>query len=85
MTGRTSLQAPWLRIGRIERYVLIQLARSLGVALAVIALPNDASEGLHRSFGFEKVGVLPEVGHKLGRWIDTAFYALPLAESPTRR
>ena len=26
-----------LRIGRIERYVLIQLARSLGVALAVIA------------------------------------------------
>lgn len=50
------------------------------VVLAVIALPNDASEGLHRSFGFEKVGVLPEVGHKLGRWIDTAFYALPLAE-----
>lgn len=47
-------------------------------ALAVVALPNDASEALHRSHGFERVGVLPEVGFKLGRWIDVAFYALLL-------
>lgn len=50
------------------------------VALGVIALPNDASEALHRAFGFERVGVLPEVGHKFGRWIDTAFWALGLQE-----
>ncbi|MDP3800595.1 MAG: LPS export ABC transporter permease LptG [Phenylobacterium sp.] len=37
MTSRTSLAAPWLRLGRIERYVLVQQARSLAVALAVIA------------------------------------------------
>ena len=37
MSGRPSLAAPWLRLGRIERYVLVQQARSLGVALGVIA------------------------------------------------
>ncbi|MFN3668653.1 MAG: LPS export ABC transporter permease LptG [Brevundimonas sp.] len=37
MSGRVSLAAPWMRLGRIERYVLVQQARSLGVALGVIA------------------------------------------------
>jgi lipopolysaccharide export system permease protein len=37
MTSRTSLAAPWLRLGRIERYVLVQQARSLAVALGVIS------------------------------------------------
>jgi phosphinothricin acetyltransferase len=42
--------------------------------VAVIALPNDASEALHRSAGFEQIGVLREVGHKFGRYVDTAWY-----------
>jgi len=37
LTSRTALPVPWLRLGRIERYVLVQQARSLGVALGVIA------------------------------------------------
>jgi lipopolysaccharide export system permease protein len=37
MNSRTSLPVPWLRFGRIERYVLVQQARSLGIALGVIA------------------------------------------------
>jgi lipopolysaccharide export system permease protein len=37
MSSRTSLPVPWLRFGRIERYVLVQQARSLGIALGVIA------------------------------------------------
>ncbi|HEV7148562.1 MAG TPA: GNAT family N-acetyltransferase, partial [Pedococcus sp.] len=41
--------------------------------VAVVALPNDASEGLHRTMGFHRVGVLREVGHKLGRYVDTAW------------
>jgi phosphinothricin acetyltransferase len=47
---------------------------SVHTQLAVIALPNDASERLHEAFGFERVGVLREVGHKLGRWVDTAWW-----------
>jgi phosphinothricin acetyltransferase len=42
--------------------------------VAVIALPNDASEALHREVGFERVGVLREVGRKFDRWVDTAWY-----------
>ena len=42
--------------------------------VAVIALPNDASLALHRAMGFEEVGVLREVGHKFGRFVDTAWY-----------
>ena len=47
--------------------------------LAVIALPNDASEALHLSCGFSRVGLLPEVGWKFDRWIDTALWGLRLA------
>jgi phosphinothricin acetyltransferase len=49
-------------------------AADVHTTLAVIALPNDASEALHASLGFERVGVLREVGHKLGRWVDTAWW-----------
>jgi lipopolysaccharide export system permease protein len=37
MTRRLTLPAPRLRLGRIERYVLVQQARSLAVALGVIS------------------------------------------------
>lgn len=37
---------------------------------AGIALPNDASERLHRRFGFRPVGVMSEVGRKFGRYWD---------------
>jgi phosphinothricin acetyltransferase len=67
-------------LGRALYDDLLTRLRSDGmhVALGVIALPNEASEALHRAFGFERVGVLPEVGNKFDRWIDTAFWALRL-------
>jgi lipopolysaccharide export system permease protein len=37
MTGRTLPVLAWLRLGQIERYVLMQQARSLGIALGVIS------------------------------------------------
>jgi L-amino acid N-acyltransferase YncA len=52
-------------------------------ALAVVALPNPASQALHRACGFTSVGVLSEVGHKLGRWIDTEWWQCPL-DAPVR-
>jgi phosphinothricin acetyltransferase len=54
------------------------VADGVHTVLAVIATPNPASEALHRSCGFERVGLLPEVGFKFDRWIDTAFWALVL-------
>jgi phosphinothricin acetyltransferase len=47
-------------------------------ALAVVALPNPASQALHRACGFTSAGVLHEVGRKFGRWIDTEWWELRL-------
>lgn len=47
-------------------------------AVAVVALPNDASLALHRRCGFEEVGVFREVGRKFDTWIDTAYLQLTL-------
>jgi L-amino acid N-acyltransferase YncA len=55
-------------------------ARGHRTALAGIALPNDASIGLHRALGFEPVGTYRRVGWKLGRWHDVAWYQRALAE-----
>ena len=40
-------------------------------AYAVIALPNDASVAFHHKLGFRTIGVLDEVGEKMGRWWST--------------
>lgn len=48
-------------------------------ALACISLPNDASEALHRACGFERQGVLREVGRKQDRWIDVVWWQKMLA------
>jgi len=49
-------------------------------AYAGIALPNDPSIALHRSVGFEPVGVFKAVGRKFGRWHDVAWYQRALRE-----
>jgi phosphinothricin acetyltransferase len=67
-------------VGRALYDELLRLMRVDGVRLvvAVVALPNPASQGLHRACGFEPVGVLRDVGRKLDRWIDTELWQLPL-------
>lgn len=52
---------------------------------AGITLPNPASVGLHESFEFTTVGVLKQVGFKLGAWHDVGVYQKslgPRGESP---
>ena len=67
-------------VGRALYADLLERLRAFGThtALAVVALPNDASVRLHESFGFVPAGRLREVGWKFGTWIDTAFYQLVL-------
>jgi phosphinothricin acetyltransferase len=42
------------------------------------ALPNPASVALHERLGFSKVAEFKEVGFKLGRWVDVAYWELVL-------
>jgi phosphinothricin acetyltransferase len=59
---------------------LIERLRERGFhrAIAIIALPNDASIALHHALGYRTAGTLTEVGHKLGRHWDTALLELDL-------
>lgn len=43
-------------------------------AFAGIALPNEASIGLHEAMGFTRVGIYREVGWKLGGWRDVGWW-----------
>jgi phosphinothricin acetyltransferase len=61
--------------------LLPQLAgRGLRTAVAGMTLPNDASIGLHRAFGFEPVGTYRRIGYKHGRWHDVAWMQLALTD-----
>ena len=42
-----------------------------------VTQPNEASNRLHLRCGFERVGTLPEVGRKFGRFWDVAAYLRP--------
>ena len=59
--------------------LLAELAgEDLHRAFALVALPNDASDALHRRLGFREAGIWSEAGRKLGRWWDVRWYERPL-------
>lgn len=51
-------------------------------AYAGVALPNDGSIALHRSVGFESIGVFKAVGRKFGKWHDVAWFQRVLRDTP---
>jgi phosphinothricin acetyltransferase len=59
----------------LYRALFDSLARepSVHVALAGIALPNDASVALHRKFGFTEVGTFREYAIKNGQYISSVW------------
>lgn len=59
-------------VGKALLTELLRLAAAHGfhAVIARIGGHNDASIALHRSCGFEIVGVEREVGRKFGRWLD---------------
>ena len=67
-------------IGTALMRVLIARARALGkhVMVAGIEAGNAGSIALHERLGFERVGLMPQVGTKFGRWLDLAFLQLVL-------
>ena len=73
-------------IGRALYEALFGRLRERGfrMACAGITLPNEASEGLHQSLGFERIGVNREIGFKEGAWRDVGWYQLELVPAPER-
>ena len=57
-------------------------ARGLCNAFAGVTLPNEPSVALHRSVGFEPVGVFKAVGRKFGAWHDVAWFQRALSDVP---
>lgn len=50
------------------------------VAVAGIAIPNDASVALHRRFGFREVGVFHEYAIKNGQYLSSLWLEKPFTE-----
>jgi len=61
-------------IGKLVVTELLEVARLSGfhAVFARINSTSDASIALHRSCGFELVGIEREVGRKFNRWLDVA-------------
>jgi L-amino acid N-acyltransferase YncA len=71
-------------IGRRLYVELLEHLRTKGYCnvFAGVALPNEASIGLHESLGFKPIGVFSRVGRKFGAWHDVAWFQLQLLEEP---
>ena len=69
-------QCAGVGIGKKLYAALIQSAAGKGFRemIGVIALPNPASLALHRSLGFQEVGILHGVGHKFSQYVDVALW-----------
>jgi phosphinothricin acetyltransferase len=69
-------------IGRQLYGELLPLLKRQGlyVACAGVTLPNEASVGIHESFGFRPVGIYRQIGFKAGRWWDVGWWQLELRE-----
>ena len=59
-------------IGRMLKASIVEKARHLGfhTLIARVAEGNAASLHLNKSFGFQYVGVMKEVGRKFGKLLD---------------
>ncbi|CAO3430599.1 N-acetyltransferase family protein [Azospirillum doebereinerae] len=70
-------------VGRALMGPLIGLCEAAGYRRMVAVIggtDNHGSIGLHAACGFRPVGVLPGMGFKFGRWIDSVLMERPLGD-----
>jgi phosphinothricin acetyltransferase len=78
--------AGWARGRGVGRQLLRALAEACAArgARQMVAVigdsTNTASIVLHRACGFREVGLLPAIGFKAGRWLDSVLMQRPLGE-----
>lgn len=68
-------------VGRLMLARVLDQCAAMGLRQVVAVIGdsgNAASIGLHRAMGFEDAGVLRDVGHKHGRWVDIVMMQKPL-------
>lgn len=78
-------------VGRALLTELIKECEARDFRLMVAVIGDEESKGsigLHRSLGFELVGIIKGIGYKHGRWLSTVLMQRPLGrgmtEPPTR-
>ena len=72
-----------LGIGAALLAALIEACTEAGTRRLIAVIgdsDNHASIGLHEALGFRRVGLLPSVGFKFGRWVDSVIMDRPLGE-----
>lgn len=76
-------------LGRTLMEALLERAGTQGIHVMVAGIEagNTGSLVLHEKLGFEKVGHLPQVGAKFGKWLDLVFLqkTLDQREAPPGR
>lgn len=80
-------EAKGLGVGRAVLSAVIEACERLGLRQLVAIVGdsgNAASLGLHRSLGFEEIGVGRGFGFKHGRWVDIVFLQKALNGGDTR-
>lgn len=77
-----SPQAVGKRIGSglYESLIEILKGQNIKMVYAKVTRPNPASEGLHRSLGFEIMGIQKMAGYKNGAWHDVLWYEKIIGE-----
>lgn len=71
--------------GRALLSALIEACTAGGFRLMVAVIGDSAnapSIGLHQACGFRPAGLLPAIGWKHGRWVDSVLMTRPLGEGP---
>ncbi|MGO1591799.1 MAG: GNAT family N-acetyltransferase [Ancrocorticia sp.] len=73
-------------VGKALMIELLNRARAGGmhVMIAAIEGSNTGSIALHEKLGFERVGLLKEVGSKFGEWLDLVFLEIMFEEEAPR-
>lgn len=70
-------------VGRALLGALIEACEARGYRRLIAVIgdsANRASIGLHEALGFRRVGLLPSVGFKFGRWVDSVLLERPLGD-----
>ena len=73
-------------VGRAVLAAVIGRCEALGYRQMIAVIgdsANAASIGLHKSLGFQSAGLLPAVGFKFGRWVDSVLMQRPLGAGAT--